>query len=36
MSRTTTALRAGLTQGLIELRRSFSGCQLFAQLLCRW
>jgi ABC-2 type transport system permease protein len=33
MSRTTTALRAGLTQGLIELRQSFSGGQLFAQLL---
>ncbi|GAA2432255.1 ABC transporter permease [Actinomadura vinacea] len=33
MSRGTTPLRAGFTQGLIELRQSFTGSDLFAQLL---
>ncbi|WP_067449824.1 ABC transporter permease [Actinomadura macra] len=33
MSPATTVLRAGLSRGLIELRQSFSGAELFGQLL---
>jgi ABC-2 type transport system permease protein len=33
MNTTTAALRAGLTRGLIELRQSFSGADLFGHLL---